>query len=136
MSGRPLARRSLLRAGGVATLGALAGCGGGSAPPMLSLSVVNHAEVPYTVELTLFDADGSGTRSDARVYDASIDVPPDDESAGRDAVAEARQYVIRYSAYRENSHRTDQSHVHYYPTGDDDQAVLDIDEDGSVSYRG
>ena len=136
MSDRTLGRRAFVRAAGVATLGALAGCGARSSPATLRLSVVAHTEIPYTVELTLFEAGGNGTRSEARVYDTSIDVPAGGEPVSREAVAEAQRYVIRYSAYAENSRLTDQSHIHYYPTGEDDSVVLDIDENGRVSYRG
>ena len=136
MSDRTLGRRTLLRAGSVATLAALAGCGEGSRSATLSLSVVNHADVPYTVELTIFDADGNGNRSEARVYDTSIDAPADDESSVRENIAAPQRYVVRYSAYKENSKLTDQSHIHYYPTGDDDRIVFDIDPSGMVSYRG
>ena len=128
-------RRTLLR-GAVPLCTGLAGCSGFSAdPPMLSLTVFNHAESPYTVEVT-FSRTDEASRSDARAFSGPIDVEADGE-AGREAVAERRPYLVEYGLYQENSELTDQDHVHYYPGDEDESGRLsfDIDSSGTLTRR-
>ena len=123
-------RRTYLRLTGTALLGGLAGCSAlGASSPMVDLTIYNHSEDPYTVELTMYRPDGD-TRSGARAYSASIDVQPDAE-ATRAAVAEKRPYRVEYDAYRANSVLTDEDHVHYLPYDGPDDVALTFDVDGS-----
>jgi hypothetical protein len=87
-------RRTVLRLGETALIIGFAGCVAQFDPASLDRTVVNHTATPDTVEIAFFRG-YSEEKSDARVYDASRDVPPEDESVDRQAVAEARQYVIR-----------------------------------------
>jgi hypothetical protein len=103
---------------------------------MLSVTVFNHAESPYTVEMTLTRTGGDGSRSDARAFSEGIDVEPDGR-AGREAVAERQRYLIEYGLYEDNSKLTDQDHVHYYPGDEDENGRLafDIDSSGVLTRR-
>ncbi|ELZ42324.1 hypothetical protein C471_04765 [Halorubrum saccharovorum DSM 1137] len=128
-------RRSLLR-GAAPLCAGLAGCSGAvSDPLMLSVIVFNHAESPYTVEVTLSRTDAT-TRSDARAFSGTIDVEPDGQ-ADREGVAERRRYLIEYGLYEDNSDLTDQDHVHYYPGDEDESGTLsfDIDSSGNLTRR-
>ena len=119
----------------LATLG-LAGCSGlVSDPPTLSLTVFNHSESPYTVEVTISRTDAT-SRSDARVFSGTIDVEPDGQAV-REDVAERRPYLVEYGLYEDNSDLTDQDHVHYSP-GDEDESgrlTFDIDSSGTLTRR-
>ncbi|MGQ3329609.1 hypothetical protein [Halorubrum sp. FL23] len=129
-------RRTLLQ-GAVPLCVGLAGCSGSvSDSSMLSLTVFNHSEVPYTVEVTLLRADGSDSRSDARAFSGAIDVDPGGQAV-RDAVAERRPYLVEYGLYEENSDLTDQDHVHYYPDdgNESDTLSFDIDSSGTLTRR-
>ncbi len=129
-------RRTLLL-GTPAIVTGLAGCSALSSPSsMLTVTVVSHAENPYTVELTLFRRSADISRSEARVYDASIDVEPQGQ-AQRTGVAEARPYLVRYSVYENNRKLTDEDHIHYYPpdNGGDDSLTFDIDSIGVLTRR-
>lgn len=100
---------------------------------MLDLTIFSHADDPYTVEVGVFRDESS--RSDARVYSASLDVPSEGR-AERENVLEARPYLVRYSAYRDNSRLTDEGHVHYLPPEDGEAGLtFDIDSDGSLTRR-
>jgi hypothetical protein len=128
-------REALL--GATAVLGGLAGCSGlSSESGTIDLDVFNHAESPYTVEFGLFERGGDSSRSEARVYSESIDIVPEGR-AERERIAEARPYVVRYTAYKDDSEQTDQGHVHYYPPGDGkvDTLTFDIDSSGVVTRR-
>ena len=129
-------RRTLLR--GVAPLCAgIAGCSGASSePPTLSLTVFNHSESPYTVEMTILRADGDGSGSDARAFSGDIDVDPDGRAV-REEVAERRPSRIEYGLYEGDSELTDQDHVHYRP-GDEGESgglAFDIDSSGVLTRR-
>lgn len=129
-------RRSVLL--GTPAVGlALSGCSalsGGS--PTLDVTVVNHADSPYTIELAALDVEDGASRSERRVFDTSLDVGADDEST-REDVAESRPYLVRYEAYEENSRVTDEAHVHYYPPDDgaDGHLIFDVDSDGILTRR-
>lgn len=128
-------RRTVLL-GTPALLTGLAGCSlFSSQSPMLDVNVINHADSPYTTEIAFFRVDNP-SRSDARVYDASIDVKPDGETT-RENVATSQRYLVRYEAYKDNSKLTDEDHVHYYPpdTGDDESLTFDIDSTGVLTHR-
>lgn len=103
---------------------------------MLTISVISHADNPYTIELGLYRSGDDMSRSEARGYDASIDVEPQGQ-ARRKNVAEVRPYLVRYSVYENNSRLTDEDHVHYYPpdNGDDDSLAFDIDSAGVLTRR-
>gem|GEM_PF-808038 len=135
---RPLttSRRTYVRIAGTVLLGGLAGCSAlGGSSPTVDLTLYNHSEEPYTVELTLYRSDGD-TRSDARAWSSSVDVQPDAE-ATRAAVAEKQPYRVEYHAYRANSFLTDEDHVHYLPRdGEDDGSLtFDIQESGTLTER-
>jgi hypothetical protein len=129
-------RRTLLR-GSVPLCAGLAGCSGlVSDPAMLSLTVFNHAESPYTIEMTLSRTGEDGSRSDARAFSGTIDIEADGEAV-REEIAERRPYLVEYSLYEENSDLTDQDHVHYYPGDEDESGTLsfDIDSSGTLTRR-
>jgi len=102
---------------------------------MVDLTIYNHSDDPYTVDLTLYRPDGE-TRSGERVWSSSIDVQPDAE-ATREDIAEKRPYRVEYDSFRDNSFQTDEDHVHYLPyDGDDDGALtFDIRESGTLTER-
>lgn len=115
----------------------MAGCSAlSSEPRILDLTLFNHVESPFTVELSMFRTDGDLSRSDARVFEESIDVDPEGE-ARRTNVAELQRYLVKYDVYEENSRRTDQDHVHYYPYdgGEDDTKTFDIRQPGVMTRR-
>lgn len=127
-------RRSVLL-GTPAVVTGLAGCSVLSSPS-LTINVVNHADNPYTIELNLFKRGDDVSRSEARVYDTSIDVEPQGQTQ-RENVVEARPYLVRYSVYENNRRPTDEDHVHYYPSesGDDESLTFDIDSSGVLTRR-
>lgn len=129
-------RRSLLR-GAVPLCAGLAGCSGlVSDSPMLSLTVFNHSESPYTIEVTIFRTGDVGSRSDARAFSEGIDVEPDGRAV-RENVAERRPSLIEYGLYEDNGKLTDQDHVHYYPGDEDENGRLafDVDSSGVLTRR-
>ncbi|WP_435095080.1 hypothetical protein [Halorubrum sp. N11] len=132
-------RRGVLL-GTTTVFGGLAGCSGlSSVSATVDLDIFNHTESPYTVEFALFESGGDSSRSDARVYDESIDVEPQGR-AERENIAEARPYLLRYAVYEDNSKQTDQDHIHYYPpekpeNTDVDTLAFDIDSAGIVTRR-
>lgn len=102
---------------------------------MLGLSVFSHTDTPYTIEISLFRSGDGASRSEARVYDASIDVEPQGQ-ARRTEIAEARPYLVRYSVYEDDRRLTDEDHVHYYPPDDgDDDLAFDLDSSGILTRR-
>lgn len=107
-----------------------------SGSSMLDVLIFNQTDYPFTVELTLLRTDDTVSRSDARAYSTSIDIGPQKRTQ-REAVAEARPYVIQYRLYRDNSRLTDEDHVHFYPTddGSDDSQTFDINPNGILSRR-
>jgi hypothetical protein len=129
-------RRTLLR-GAVPLCAGLAGCSGSlSDAPMLSLTVFNHAESPYTVEMTLSRTGDGGSGSGADAFSGQIGVEPGGQAV-REAVAERRPYLVEYGLYEDNSDLTDQDHVHYSP-GDEDESgrlTFDIDSSGTLTRR-
>ena len=129
-------RRTLLR-GAVPLCAGLAGCSGlSSGSPKLSLTVFNHSESPYTVEVTVSRTSGGDSRSDARAFSGDIGVEPGGQAVHED-VAERRPSLIEYGLYEDNSELTDQDHVHYYP-GDEDESghlTFDIDSSGTLTRR-
>ena len=130
-------RRAALRVCGPLLLGTVAGCSAlASERPLLDLRLFNQTETPYTVELQLFDAGSDQSRSEARSYAASIDVPPQGE-ARRTDVAEARHSLVQYEVYRNDSRLTDEDHVHYYPSdgGGEEGLVFDIRSPGELTRR-
>ena len=102
---------------------------------MLDLTVFSHADSPYWIVVDLFRSDDT-SRSEANVYDTTIEIEPQGQ-ARRTNVAEARPYLVRYSAYENNNRLTDEDHVHYIPPddGDDDELVFDIDSSGVLTRR-
>ena len=129
-------RRTVLL-GTPAIVTGLAGCSMlSSSSSMLTITVFSHADSPYTIELSLYSTSDELSGSEARGYEASIDVEPQGQ-AQRKNVAEARPYLVRYSVYENNRKPTDEDHVHYYPpdTGDDDSLVFDIDSTGILTRR-
>jgi hypothetical protein len=82
---------------------------------------------PYTVEIAFFRQDHD-VAIDVRVYDASLAILPDEESVARQAVADSRRDIVRYSAFRKNSRVTDQAHIHYFPTDEDDTSYWILTE--------
>jgi|AntRauTorcE11898_2_1112593.scaffolds.fasta_scaffold00287_20 hypothetical protein len=116
---------------------------------MLGLVVFNHTETPYTVQFDLLRTDGKSSRSEgpafpkARAYSERIDIEPQEDIVNRptmtrrEDVAEARQYVVRYEVWKNNSTPTDEGHVHFFPTGDGDPdyVVFDIYSEGTLERR-
>lgn len=129
-------RRAFLRLSSGALLGSLAGCSAlSSQSPTLDVTVLNHTNSPYTIEMDFFRNDGERSDSDARVYDTRIDVPAEGE-AHRKNVTEPRLYIVQYSVYKENSRLTDQDHVHYYPDDNgNDNLAFDIHSPGTLTRR-
>lgn len=81
----------------------LAGCSGVfSDSSMLSVTIFNHSESPYTIEMSLFLTDEDISRSDARVFSGRIEIEPDEQTV-REDVAERQQYLIEYSLFEDNS---------------------------------
>jgi hypothetical protein len=80
----------------------LAGCSVlSSQAGTLSVSVFNHAESSYTIELGMFEGRDK-SRPEARQYSRSIDV----ESAGQtrvDDIVEMGSYLLRYEVYENRS---------------------------------
>lgn len=103
---------------------------------MLSLAVINHADSPYTVEMTLLRSDEDSSRSEARVFSESVEVEPNSQAV-REDVAEAQPYIIGYSAFKDDDSLTDQDHIHYYPADDGEDATqaFDIDSSGVLTRR-
>ncbi|WP_276275694.1 hypothetical protein [Haloarcula regularis] len=95
----------------------------------------NHTDSQYTVDFALFRTDGTQSRSAAREYSEQLAVGPQ-ATARREAVAEARPYVVRYDVWENNSTPTDKDHVHFVPTGDgDDSVAFDIHAEGTLERR-
>lgn len=133
----PLISRRAVLSTGAASIASLTGCSAlSSQPSTLDLLLFNHAESPYTVELSLLRVDTGLPRSDARVYSESIDVEPETE-VRREGVVERQQYLVRYEVYENDSKLTDEDHVHYYPVDgwDDDWIGLDIHPPGVITRR-
>ena len=129
-------RRTFLR-GAIPLSTGLAGCSAlAPEPPMLSLTVFNHAESPYTVYLTISRTTEADSRSDARAFSGGIDVGPDGRAV-REDVAERRPSLIEYGLYEDDSELTDQDHFHYYPGDEDESGTLafDIDPSGTLTRR-
>lgn len=103
---------------------------------MLTVAVINHADSPYTVEMSLFRSRANKSRSEARVYDTSMDIKPQGQ-AQRKKVVQARPYLVEYSVYENNGKLTDEDHIHYLPpdNSDDDSLVFDIDSSGILTQR-
>lgn len=104
--------------------------------PMLSVTVFNQSESPYTVEMTFSRTEKDVARSEGQVFSGRIDVEADGQSV-REDVAEQRQYLMENSLYENNSSLTDQDHVHYHP-GDEDESgslAFDIDSSGTLTRR-
>lgn len=79
---------------------------------MLTVTVFSHADSSDTIELNLFRTGDEMSRSETRVYDASIDVGPQGQ-ARRKNVVETQPYLVRYSVYENDRRLTDEDHVHY-----------------------
>ncbi|WP_144900802.1 hypothetical protein [Halobellus captivus] len=107
-----------------------------SDPSMLSLTVFNHTESQYTIEVTFLASDENSSRREARVFSERIDVEPDDQTV-REDVAEVQPYIIEYGLYKNNSTLTDQDHVHYYPGEEDESGSLafNINSSGDLTRR-
>lgn len=129
-------RRAVVTAG-VVSIASVTGC---SALPsdrsMLGLALLNHADSPYTVEMSLFRVGNNQSRDDVRAYSTSIDVEPRGEARREEAI-ESKQYLVRYDVYRNDNRRTDQDHVHFYPDegGDGDRLAFDIHSPGVMTRR-
>lgn len=121
---------------GIVSAAAVAGCMGiGSDPESVGLTLFNHVESPYTVELSLFRDGTDASRSETLVYSWSMNVGPEGE-AHRDDLAEARPYRLEYGVYEDNSRLTDQDHVHYRPSDHgDDRITFDIHPPGVMTRR-
>jgi hypothetical protein len=129
-------KRRYLLFGMVSLFSGIAGCSARLFDsPMLDLTLYNHTDNPYTVEMKIFRDDS--TRNEARVFSSRLDVEPDGQTE-QENVAEAEPLVISYSVYEDNSKLTDQDHVHYYPgdSKDDDSQVFDIHSPGILTRRG
>lgn len=129
MTDRPsiFASRRAVLGTSVGSIASLAGCSAlTSRPAMLDITLFNQTDSPYTVEMSLFRVENDLSRSEARTYSASIDVEPQGE-ARREGVAESRQYLLRYDLFRDDSTRTDEDHVHVYPTADEEPGNLTFD---------
>lgn len=103
---------------------------------MLTIAVFSHANSPYTIEMSLFRSGANKSRSEARVYDTSINIKPQGQ-ARRKNVAEAQPYLVEYSVYENNNRLTDEDHVHYFPpdNGNNDSLAFDIDSTGTLTRR-
>jgi len=128
-------RRAVLAAG-AASLASVAGCAVlPSRSAALDVTLYNHTDSPYTVELSLFRVGSDLSRSDARAYSGSIDVEAESRAHLED-LAVARQYVVRYEAYERNRDPTDEGHVHFYPLDDGGDALaFDIHAPGVLTRR-
>lgn len=129
-------RRAVLATGAV-SIASVAGCSAlSSGSATLDLTLYNHVDSPYTVEMSLYQVNDDLSRSDARAYSESIDVEPEGE-ARRENVTEVQQYLVRYEVYEHNSRLTDEDHVHYYPAsgGNDDWIAFDIHSPGVMTRR-
>lgn len=127
-------RRAIL--GATAAVTGLAGCSElSSSPSMLTVTVINHDDTDYTVELAVFEPDGA-SRSEARVYSKRIPVEPEGEAIDEEAL-ETGRYLVRYHVYEEGSgNLTDEDHIHYYPPDDGDgDLAFDIDSTGTLTTR-
>ncbi|WP_435074382.1 hypothetical protein [Halorubrum sp. HHNYT27] len=128
-------RRTAVRAAVPLCFG-LAGCSGlrsGAHP--LSVTVFNHSDRPYAIELT-FSRTSETDRSDARAFSGRIDVEPNGEAV-REDVADPARYLIEYACFENDSRLTDRDHVHYYP-GDEDEGgglAFDLDASGTLTRR-
>ncbi len=124
----------------VGTAGVLTGLAGRSTlsthRPTLDLTVFNRTDSPYTVEMTVLKSGGDRSRSDARLYDASLDVSAGGKTVRRDAFEE-RRCIVRYRAYRTGERLTDYGHIHYYPPGDGqkDDVAFDIHSPEHLTRR-
>lgn len=107
--------------------------------PMLSVTVFNRSESPYTIEMALSRTDGDLSRSEARAFSGRVDVEPDGQTV-RDDVAERQQYLIEYSLFRQDEvsdFLTEQGNFHYYP-GDESESgglTFDITPSGTLTRR-
>ncbi|WP_206335417.1 hypothetical protein [Natronolimnobius sp. AArcel1] len=115
----------------------LAGCSKVfSDSPMLSVTVFNQSENPYTIEMAFSRTDGDLSRSEARVFSGRIDVEPDEPTVRKD-VAERQQYLIEYSLYEDNTSLKEQDSFYYYP-GDEYESgglAFDIRSRGILTRR-
>lgn len=129
-------RRTVLASGAIA-FASIAGCSALSADSsMVDVTIYNQTDSAYSVELRLYLVDGAETRSDARVSSETIEVEPNGDVRRAD-VAEAQRYLVRYEVYRENTRPTDEDHVHFYPTDDEDSQSIafDIHPPGELTRR-
>lgn len=129
-------RRHALRAS-ACLLAGFAGCSSLSAESgTLNLHLFNHADTAFTVELAVFDTGGDQSRSEARLYDATVDVPPNGD-ASRDAAVDLQRCLVRYSVYGADGRLTDEDHVHYYPPdgGETDDIAFDLHAAGELTRR-
>lgn len=129
-------RRRFLQLTGGAVAAGLAGCSTLSAQTgTLDLTLYNQTDQRYTVEMSLFRADGDRSRSEARVFSEGLDVEPDAE-VRREAVADVRAYLVRYDVFDTDGVQTDGDHVHYLPDDDgDDGLAFDIRLPGELDRR-
>ncbi|WP_324665651.1 hypothetical protein [Haloarcula sediminis] len=125
-------RQAIIAAVGFAA--PVTGCAGNqSGDGAIDLTVINQSDTPYTVEIGFFRDDEE--RNEARAYDATLDIEADGRET-REAVVSAGRYLVRYSAYEENSRLTDEDHIHYISAeSDTDGLILDIRETGTVTRR-
>lgn len=131
-----VSRRAVLATGAV-SIASIAGCSAFSAEsPTLGLTLFNHDDSPYTVEMSVLRTGNDLSRSDARVFDASIHVDPAAE-AQRANIAQVQRYLVRFELYEDNSRLTDEDHVHYYPDGgeEDEELTFDIHSPGVMTRR-
>lgn len=130
-------KRRTLVSGTIPLCSGLAGCTGLlSDPLMLSVTVFNRSESPYTIEMAFSRTAGDRSRGEARVFSGSIDVGPDEQTVRKD-VAERQQYVIEYSLFRDDGGLTEQDSFHYYP-GDESEGgglAFDITPSGTLTRR-
>lgn len=133
----PVASRRTVLATGAVSIASVAGCSTlTSSPPMLDLAVFNQTEHPYTVALRLLRVGSDHARNEARAYASTIDIAPQGETRQTD-VAEARQYLVEYDLFRNDSERTEADHVHFYPTEgtENDTLTFDIRSPGVMTER-
>lgn len=133
-SGAMPSRRAVLGTLGVTTVSAFSGCSWlQSRDGSVGLTIFNQTDAAYTVEVGFF-TDGASEPT-ARAYSSSLDVQPDGEVT-REAVVEAKRYLVRYRAYEEHSRLTDEDHVHFIPSGDGTESLtFDIRETGELTRR-
>ena len=129
-------RRGVLL-GTTTAISGLAGCGvPSSEDSRLDVTIFNHTETSYTIEVDIFDSTADGSRGEARVYSESITIEPEGQ-AEREEIAETQPLLARYDVYENNSRQTDQGHIHYYPSDDNsaESMVFDLQPPGSLVRR-